>query len=324
MRASEQAAREAEPAEDANPLVEGPAAAGLRRADRSRRRPTSSPALARDLGDAFSAARGDGLSLYGYASHDTTTVWLGSSTGLRLRHVQPTGYVEVTGKSSGGSSWVGRHTRDWSDVTVAVARQRGAAPTGLGRAAARAAGRALRDAAAAVGGRRPHGLRLLDGVGPQRRRGPDGVQQAGRRHAGRRAPRPGRAADDLRPARPGARHRAVRRRERVVGDEQRLRQRPAAAAHRLDGATARCRRWCRPARRRRTSGAPGDAVRPQPRASTAGGTASTEEMVARTERGLLLTCLWYIREVDPQTLLLTGPDARRRLPRRGRRGRRAR
>ena len=30
------------------------------------------------------------------------------------------------------------------------------------------------------------------------------------------------------------------------------------------------------------------------------------EMIARTERGLLLTCLWYIREVDPQTLLLTG------------------
>ena len=29
-------------------------------------------------------------------------------------------------------------------------------------------------------------------------------------------------------------------------------------------------------------------------------------MVARTERALLLTCLWYIREVDPQTLLLTG------------------
>ena len=24
------------------------------------------------------------------------------------------------------------------------------------------------------------------------------------------------------------------------------------------------------------------------------------------ERGLLLTCLWYIRTVDPQTLLLTG------------------
>ena len=29
-------------------------------------------------------------------------------------------------------------------------------------------------------------------------------------------------------------------------------------------------------------------------------------MIAGTERGLLLTCLWYIREVDPVTLLLTG------------------
>jgi predicted Zn-dependent protease len=35
-------------------------------------------------------------------------------------------------------------------------------------------------------------------------------------------------------------------------------------------------------------------------------TATLDEMVARTERALLLTCLWYIREVDPVTLLLTG------------------
>jgi predicted Zn-dependent protease len=33
---------------------------------------------------------------------------------------------------------------------------------------------------------------------------------------------------------------------------------------------------------------------------------STEEMIARTERGLLVTCFWYIRLVDPQTGLLTG------------------
>ncbi|MCW2585377.1 MAG: hypothetical protein JWN55_893, partial [Frankiales bacterium] len=36
------------------------------------------------------------------------------------------------------------------------------------------------------------------------------------------------------------------------------------------------------------------------------GGATTDELVASTERGLLLTCLWYIRVVDPQTLLLTG------------------
>ena len=37
-----------------------------------------------------------------------------------------------------------------------------------------------------------------------------------------------------------------------------------------------------------------------------GATGSVEDLVAQTERGLLLTCLWYIREVDPATLLLTG------------------
>ncbi len=38
----------------------------------------------------------------------------------------------------------------------------------------------------------------------------------------------------------------------------------------------------------------------------AGGSSSLEDLVAGTERGLLLTCLWYIREVDPERLLLTG------------------
>jgi predicted Zn-dependent protease len=37
-----------------------------------------------------------------------------------------------------------------------------------------------------------------------------------------------------------------------------------------------------------------------------GATGSVDDLVAGTERGLLLTCLWYIREVDPATMLLTG------------------
>lgn len=37
-----------------------------------------------------------------------------------------------------------------------------------------------------------------------------------------------------------------------------------------------------------------------------GGTKDLADMVASTERGLLLTTLWYIRTVDPTTLLLTG------------------
>ncbi len=38
----------------------------------------------------------------------------------------------------------------------------------------------------------------------------------------------------------------------------------------------------------------------------AGGTATLEEMIKSTQRGILVTKLWYIRPVDPQTLLLTG------------------
>jgi predicted Zn-dependent protease len=37
-----------------------------------------------------------------------------------------------------------------------------------------------------------------------------------------------------------------------------------------------------------------------------GGMTSTDDMIKQTERGLLITRFWYIREVDPQTVLLTG------------------
>src|SRR5689334_15232651 len=37
-----------------------------------------------------------------------------------------------------------------------------------------------------------------------------------------------------------------------------------------------------------------------------GGSGSVEEMGAGMDDGLLVTCFWYIREVDPQSLLLTG------------------
>jgi len=38
----------------------------------------------------------------------------------------------------------------------------------------------------------------------------------------------------------------------------------------------------------------------------AGGTQSTAELIKSTAKGILVTRLWYIREVDPQTLLYTG------------------
>ncbi len=38
----------------------------------------------------------------------------------------------------------------------------------------------------------------------------------------------------------------------------------------------------------------------------AGGTSSLDQMIAATDRGVLLTRLWYLREVDPRTILYTG------------------
>ena len=37
-----------------------------------------------------------------------------------------------------------------------------------------------------------------------------------------------------------------------------------------------------------------------------GGTTSTEEMIKSTPRGILVTRLWYLRQVDPRTILFTG------------------
>ena len=37
-----------------------------------------------------------------------------------------------------------------------------------------------------------------------------------------------------------------------------------------------------------------------------GGNATTEELIASTERGVLVTRFWYLRPVDPRTILYTG------------------
>jgi predicted Zn-dependent protease len=70
------------------------------------------------LGEAFGRASAESRILYGFVDHDVTTTYLGSSTGLRLRHVQPTGHYSCTGKSAdlSSSAWVGGATRDFTDV----------------------------------------------------------------------------------------------------------------------------------------------------------------------------------------------------------------
>jgi predicted Zn-dependent protease len=50
-------------------------------------------------------------------------------------------------------------------------------------------------------------------------------------------------------------------------------------------------------------------VKPQPpafRMIMEGGTKSVQDLIRETDRGILVTRFWYIRMVDPQTMLLTG------------------
>jgi len=74
--------------------------------------------FATQLGDAFSRADAEKRILYGFVFHEVTTTYLGSSTGLRLRHVQPTGHYGCTAKNTEltNSAWVGGATRDFKDV----------------------------------------------------------------------------------------------------------------------------------------------------------------------------------------------------------------
>ena len=122
VQQADAAARVAPAAEDAAELVtategapdwaEGPEATSITVYD------TFAPAL----GEAFGTAQAAGRILYGFVNHEVDTTYLGSSTGLRLRHVQPTGHYGCTGKTAdlGPSAWVGGATRHFADVDAAA------------------------------------------------------------------------------------------------------------------------------------------------------------------------------------------------------------
>ena len=153
-----------------------------------------------------------GRVLYGFVNHESTTTYLGSTTGLRLRHVQPTGHYGCTGKTAdlSQSAWVGGATRDFADVDALGAGGDARAAAGLGRPPGRPARRALRHDPAAHRGRRPDDRRLLVRRRPGRPRGPVGLRRARRRHPDRRADHQAGREPLLRPAPPRPRVRAVR------------------------------------------------------------------------------------------------------------------
>lgn len=306
VRAAEAAARAAGAAEDAGPLVTGvPASPDFTDAPAE----TSSAVFtdfAPALGEAFARARSGGRELYGFANHEMTSSYLGTSTGLRLRHDQPNGTLEVNAKSPDRtrSAWAGRSTRDFKDVD----------PGALDEELARRLGWAERriDLPAgryetllpptAVADLLIYQLWSSNGRDAAEGRTVFSKPGGGTRVGETLSPLPLTLRSD--PHAPG------------------LECAPFVIAHASaddasvfdNGLPLGPTDWIRGGEldrlvtTRHSAGLTGLPVAPSVDnlILDGGGDRSLDEMVAATERGLLLTCLWYIREVDPATLLLTG------------------
>ncbi|XIE78017.1 metallopeptidase TldD-related protein [Streptomyces sp. SBR177] len=306
VRAAEEAARAAGPAEDAQPLVEGvPASPDFTDAPAE----TSSAvfdAFAPALGEAFARARAGGRELYGFAHHQLTSSYLGTSTGLRLRHDQPNGTLELNAKSPdrSRSAWAGRSTRDFKDVDPAALDADLAVRLGWAeRRIDLPAGRyetLLPPTAVAD-------LMIYQLWSSAARDAAEGRTVFSRPGGGTRigetlSPLPLTLRSD--PGAPG------------------LECAPFLIAHSSgddssvfdNGLPVGPVDWVRDGKlahlvtTRHTAGLTGLPMAPAAGnlILDGGGERTLDEMVAETERGLLLTCLWYIREVDPATLLLTG------------------
>ncbi|MBA3309855.1 MAG: TldD/PmbA family protein, partial [Nocardioidaceae bacterium] len=307
VSASERAAREASPAEDVTPLVEPGDPASDWEEPPAETSIEVFSAVAPALGEAFGQAAAADRLLFGFAEHIMTTTFLGTSTGLRLRYDQPTGRVELNGKTGdrGRSVWAGVGTRDFSDVDIAAMVQQVSGKLDWGaRQVELPAGRyetLLPPTAVAD-------LMVYLYFISERREADQGRTVFSKRGGGTRigekiASHPVNLRSD--PREPGLETAPFLATE-TSGQGTSVFDNGMPTG-RID--------WIRDGELRnlvtprwwaaKSEAEPTAFVENLVLADPAGGR-STEEMVAATEHGLLLTTLWYIREVDPQTLLLTG------------------
>ena len=307
VRAADAAARAAEPAEDAADLVPGRVSPDWEDAAV----PTdihTYDAFAPALGEAFGRAGAEGRVLYGFVNHEVTTTYLGSTTGLRLRHVQPTGHYGCTGKDAAltQSAWVGGATRDFGDVDAlemdaAVARRlawgaRGRHELPAGRYDTILPPSSVADlmisAYWSAGARVAHeGQSVFSGRGGGTRIG-EQVAAAGV-HLFSDPLHPGLECAPFVTAGSSSNDTSVFDNGLALGRTDWIRDGRLEAL----GQTRHSARL---------TDQPVTPYVDNLVLDVDGGTGRVDDLVAGTERGLLLTCLWYIREVDPQSLLLTG------------------
>jgi len=307
VRASEAAARSGDPAEDATDLV----AAYESGDDWDQAPATTSVEVFRDfapaLGRAFATAADRGRLLFGFAEHQLTSTFVGTSTGLRRRFDQPAGRIELNAKSADftNSAWTGAHTRDFTDVDI-VALADGLHTRldwGANRVELPAGRYETLLSPTAVADLMIYTYWAFSARDAEEGRSVFAASEGRTRLGEQLSALPITLRSD--PAEPGLQCAPFEVATASDGGSQSVFDNgaPIRATDWIAGGQlanlARTRAWA----------ARSDA---EPRyfignlTMEAQGTATLEQMIASTKRGLLLTCLWYIREVDPQTLLLTG------------------
>jgi predicted Zn-dependent protease len=112
VAASEAAARGAPGARDSASLITGSDAPE----DWDDAVPTTGAEVFGDLAASLSRGFKGPDALYGFARHELATTFVASSTGVRRRFTQPTGSVEINAKRGGASAWAGVGTPDFVDV----------------------------------------------------------------------------------------------------------------------------------------------------------------------------------------------------------------
>jgi predicted Zn-dependent protease len=315
VRAAEEDAAGSPPADDAAPLLElddvgmGTATSPARPGSFDDPPPMTDLAVLSDvlsgLSGAFSRARAGDHVLAGFAEHRHATEYLGTSTGLRLAHSQPTGALHLVARSTDRSTWAGSGTAEFTDVSIDELDARltdrlAWAATRIERPAGRYEVILPADAVADL---------MVDvAFGASGRNAEDGRTvfsdpSHGTRVGARLSPLPFTLCSD--PAEPGLECTpflvaGASSADTSVFDNGL----PLARTEWISGGRLNRLRYHRAGAAR--SGVEPAAYIDNLILEVPGATGSLEDLVARTERGLLLTCLWYIREVDPATMLLTG------------------
>jgi predicted Zn-dependent protease len=307
VRASEAEAEGAAPAEDAFDLVEATEAAAGFGEPPVMTDLSALDGVVRTLADAFARARSAGHVLAGFASHRVATTYLGSSRGLRLRHEQPEGTFQLAARSADGtrSTWAGAGTSWFDDVEVealhdGLVRRLGWAERRVELPPGRYETLLPPDASADLMVVLSH---ALSGRDAEDGRSAFSAPGGGTRIGESLSSLPFTLRSD--PSEPGLECVpfvvATASGADVSVFDNGLGVGPTAWI--ADG-TLRSLEYHRAAAAR--SGMAATPPVDNLLLELPGSTGSLDDLIASTPRGLLVTCLWYIREVDPVTLLVTG------------------